>query len=260
MRIAYLAEQRLSINGLDSAFRFIYPQAEIVKISAADIQKEKVASCKILILPGNNTEDSPYPEFMNAERIETLRSAMEDDGLVLITFCAASYFMADRILYETKKGEIKERAGAGFIKGTATHAFRHCTRPSNPQNQLQDYIEANITSPMANIPMRILNVNGPAFHLDEEENSEIFLKYVDTKGAAGVFKKIGLKGGMLVALGVHPELSSRNSDKKFSGLFNDHEEDRYALLHIIRNIIEDRNIMLPQIKDVQPHYVSCDNV
>lgn len=237
MHIAYLDERLLSLNGLKDAFSHMYPHASIKNIPIDTINTDDIKKFQIVVLPGCNGEDSPYPALLPQSRIDTLKNAMENNGLVLITFCAASYFMAEKIIYETKKGEIKERAGAGLIKGTASHAFRHITRPHNPEDGLQDYIQALLTSPMTDSSLKILNVNGPAFHLDKTERCESFLEYEDAQGAAGIIQQIGK--GKLIALGVHPELSSKNSDKRFAGQFIEHESDRFILLNLIRNIIED---------------------
>ena len=237
MRIAYLDERLLSLNGLKDAFSHMYPHASIKNIPVDAINNNDIKQFQIVVLPGCNGEDSPYPNLLTQSRIDTLKNAMMHDGLVLITFCAASYFMAEKIIYETRSGEIKERSGAGLIKGTASHAFRHITRPHNPQDGLQDYIQALLTSPMTHSSLKVLNVNGPAFHLNKTERCESFLEYEEAQGAAGIIQQIGK--GKLIALGVHPELSSKNSDKRFAGQFVEHESDRFILLNLIRNIIED---------------------
>lgn len=273
MRIAYLTEHGLSTDGLEKAFRFIYPDSSIERISFQDINKDALSKFKIVIFPGNNTEESPYPDFLNQDRISILKDAMEKDGMILIAFCAAAYFMADRIIYETKDGEIKARNGSGLINGIANHAFRHLTRNQKPHNYLNDYIEAKVTPTFKRAStLSVLNVNGPAILIDKNETCRVFLRYEDeqVQGAAAIIKEFGK--GKLFAFGVHPELTykgyprykevtTKNPLEKFAGLFVRHESDRYALLTLIKNAIEDSDfvsrLVNPEtcyIKDNQNHY------
>lgn len=236
MRCAYLNEQGLSTNGIGTDLKsHVFNGHSYHPVTADIFNGQQLAAIDVLVLPGINGEHSPYPKMLNAENSNTLRTAIEK-GMVLVTFCAASYYMFDKIFYETRDGQIKNTNGLGLIRGTAKQAFRHITR-QNDRSLSRDYIEAGITSPYFDGEHHLLNVNGPAFHLDRAE-AEIclpFLNYTETMGAAAVIKQFGK--GLIIALGVHPELSSLNSDHYKELQFPNHDIDRMVVLNALKEII-----------------------
>lgn len=211
---------------------------------------DRLSLYDVVVLPGSAGENSPYPLILNDEAVRKLKSALED-GLVLITFCAASYYMLDNIFYQTRDGQIKIAKGLGLIEGAAKQAFHSKTRQDGKADLYRDYIEARLTSPHFDKPIHILNVNGPSFHLSEREKSltDIFLNYADIDGAAGLIKRIGK--GMIIALGVHPELSSSNSDRHGVLTFPRHDADRMHVLSLLRQLVLSHfsleNVPAPQV-------------
>lgn len=251
LRAAYLNEDGLSRNGIAEAMQDMFGQVVLTRIGANELEYKTLSRLDILMLPGNNTEHSPYPDFLPPHRIRELKMAMELHGLILLTTCAPSYFMFENIEYETREGLVKQRKGAGLIKGKATQAFHSLTRANGPPDLLKDYIQASITSPYFKGSAYVLNVNGPAFHLDasEQDTCNSFLNYEHVDGAAGIIKPFGK--GLLITLGIHPELSSLNSDQK-SLSFSLHDRDRHVVLNVLGRIIKDHHQRKPWQNPASP--------
>jgi glutamine amidotransferase-like uncharacterized protein len=235
LKIACLSYQGISQGGIEPALQYMFPNSQVYSIFPQHIRRHDLKSYDILILPGINDEDSPYPTLLPPTKMEAIQETMEQDGLILWTFCASSYYMFEEISYQKRNGEIKKRHGAGFIKGTARHGFNHITRKVLNSSPWQDYILAGIHVDGHRDLLRALNINGPSMLPAPSEASLVhqFMKYKDIDGAAGITKKIGK--GLLIALGVHPELSPDHP--KLPDYFADFEKDRLDILWTIRQKI-----------------------
>lgn len=237
-KIAILSEPALSTNGLPSALRTMFPESHIISLESFGLSAWGLDKIDLLVLPGCNGETSPYPALLNRKRRNSILSRIKNHGMGLLTFCAASYMMMDDISYHDRTGNKKSAKGLGWIRGHAFHAFRHITRDGVSSPTIRgDYIEAKLVSPDLDAPEYCLNVNGPAFELtDDDENlCDVFLRYADVGNLpAGMIKKIG--DGFILALGVHPELTGKNSDyckviKTWD--FVRHDNSRIPLLNLI---------------------------
>jgi glutamine amidotransferase-like uncharacterized protein len=235
LRIACLSYQGLSKQGIEPALEFMFPNSEIVSIFPQHIRQHTLKNYDILILPGINDEDSAYPTLLPAHKMDILKETIEQNGLILWTFCASSYYMFEEISYQKRNGTIKTRQGAGLIKGAARHGFNHITRRQLNASPWNDYILAGIHVDGHQELLRALNINGPTLVPSAAEDGlvEQFMKYKDIEGAAGVVKKMGR--GMLIALGVHPELSPMHP--KLPDAFAEFEKDRWTILSLIKQRI-----------------------
>ncbi len=241
--IYYLAYQGLSLNGIEESLRFMYPNARIKAVDPTDLVFIlKYQKVDLLVFPGNNTEHSPYPQLLPPDTLAVLYDSIAENGLGLLTFCAASYYMMDSIEYETREGEIKRKNGAGFIKGLAVMAFHEKTRGRGKTGQiLDDYVEARLNIPdLKSSEMHLLNINGPALITSFTESSlcDKFAFYYELEDwhCAALTKKIGK--GFVCALGVHPELSARNSSANYQDKFPNHERDRFKFLKLLKVKLE----------------------
>lgn len=235
LRIACLHYRGLSSDGIEAALLYMFPKAEVVSIYPQHIRQHALKNYDILILPGINDEDSAYPTLLPTHKMQILKDTIEQNGLILWTFCASSYYMFEEISYQKRSGIMKSRQGAGFIKGAAVHGFKHITRQRLNASPWNDYILAGIHVEGHNELLRALNINGPTFLVDKSERKLVnqFMKYKDIEGAAGVIKNMGR--GMLIALGVHPELSPIH--KKLPDSFLSYDIDRWTILGDIRERI-----------------------
>lgn len=240
--ISYLADQGLSLNGIHDALEYMFPDATITPLSSDKLIHNFKGQADLIVLPGSNSEQSPYPNLLPPDMLPGLFNAIESEGLGLLTFCAASYYMMEQIEYETRDGEHKRKSGAGFIKGTAVMAFREITRGANlhGKNILDEYIEAKLSLSNKSMDIHLLNVNGPALILDETELSlcHQFAHYADLSPphCAGLIKRIGK--GFICALGVHPELTAQNSSSNYQDKFPKHERSRLGFLEFLREKLE----------------------
>lgn len=235
LRIACLTYRGLYSQGIESALGYMFPNSETVSIFPQHLLRHTLKDYDILILPGINDEDSAYPTLLPSAKMEVLKQAIEQDGLILWTFCASSYYMFEEISYQKRDGTFKTCQGSGLIKGAAHHGFRHITRRQFNRSPWNDYILAGIHVEGHQELLRSLNINGPTLLPSPKENELVhqFMKYSNIEGAAGVIKKMGR--GMLIALGVHPELSP--SHPSLPQAFTEFEKDRWTILSLIKQKI-----------------------
>lgn len=235
LRIGCLSYCGLSSQGIEPALEYMFPNSEIVSVYPQHLRRHELKNYDILILPGINDEDSIYPTLLPPEKMTVLKETIEQDGLILWTFCASSYFMFEEISYQKRSGTFKTRQGAGLIKGAARHGFNHITRRELNASQWNDYILAGIHVDGHHELLRALNINGPAMVPSVSERGLVhqFMKYKDIQGAAGITKKIGK--GLLIALGVHPELSPTHPNLPDG--FLEFEKDRWTILSLIKEEI-----------------------
>ena len=252
LRIAVLSYRGLSGQGIEGALTYMFPAADIISIFPQHIRTPVLKTYDLLILPGINDEDSAYPTLLPSHKMNILQQAIEQDGLILWTFCAASYYMFEEISYQRRSGIFKQRKGAGLIKGVARHGFNHITRRELPADPWNDYILAGIRITGHDGVLRALNINGPTMEPDEgrESMTETFMRYTDIRGAAGLIKTIGR--GLLIALGVHPELSPVHP--RLPESFVAHDNDRFVMLDIIRDKIRSH---LVRSTTTLPNDLSC---
>jgi glutamine amidotransferase-like uncharacterized protein len=245
LRIAYLSYMGLCTEGICEALRYMYPNADIKWIYPQHLRSHVLKSYDMLILPGISDEDSVYPSLLPPEKIDMLKKLVSENGLILWTFCAASYFMFDKISYQKRNGQFKERAGSGLIKGYATHGFNHITRQHLNRSPSDDFILAAVNVDDHKSPLHTLNINGPTLFPDTSKEDDLtsFMRYQDIKGDAGVIKRIGK--GMLIALGVHPEISPIH--KHLPQSYAAYEQDRFTLLTLIKEKIAAHYLRLSPI-------------
>jgi glutamine amidotransferase-like uncharacterized protein len=250
LRIACLSYRGLSKQGIEPALEYMFPHSDIVSIFPQHIRAHSLKNYDILILPGINDEDSVYPTLLPAEKMKVLKDVIEQQGLILWTFCASSYFMFEEISYQKRSGLIKTRQGAGLVKGAARHGFNHITRRELNASPWNDYILAGIHVEGHHELLRSLNINGPTMMPATSEQRLVnqFMKYKDIHGAAGITKKIGK--GLLIALGVHPELSPIHPS--LPDAFTEFERDRWTILSLIKEKIITH--LLSQNLLLQPSY------
>lgn len=235
LRIACLSYRGISTQGVEPALSYMFPNSQIVSIFPQHIRRHALKNYDILILPGINDEDSAYPDLLPPHKMQELKNSIEQDGLILWTFCASSYYMFEEISYQKRSGLFKSRKGAGLVKGAASHAFKHITRRELNASPWNDYILAGIHVDGHRDLLRALNINGPTLLPSPEEDDLVhqFMKYQDIDGAAGITKRIGK--GLLIALGVHPELSPIHP--KLPDAFREFEKDRWTILSLIKHKI-----------------------
>lgn len=235
LRIACLSYRGLSGQGIEPALSHMFPNSEIISIFPQHIRQHTLKNYDILILPGINDEDSVYPRLLPRHKMDILKQTIEQNGLILWTFCASSYYMFEEVSYQRRNGAFKTMQGAGLIKGAARHGFNHITRKVLNGSVWNDYILAGIHVDGHQELLRSLNINGPTLLPAPEENGLVqqFMRYKDIEGAAGVIKKMGR--GMLIALGVHPELSPDHPSLPDG--FSEFEKDRWTILSLIKQKI-----------------------
>lgn len=232
-RIAVLTAHGIASQGITEALSYMFPHAECAKIKPGHLRPQGLEQYDVLVLPGTYGEDSVYPDVLTPQKADYLRQAVEQ-GLVLITFCAATYYMCNRIQYTKRSGERKDINGCGLIAGTAKQAFAHITRNSVGTPERADFILAKL-SLQDQWTIHALNINGPEISLDEQERRTCtpFMTYAATGGTAAVQKKIGK--GLILAMGVHPELTTNHP--LLPPHFSRHDDERWQILDHLADTI-----------------------
>ncbi|MDY0028780.1 MAG: hypothetical protein RBR86_02435 [Pseudobdellovibrionaceae bacterium] len=228
-KVALLTAHGLSKFGFENTF------ASIMSIKPNHLHPEVLSGFDMLILPGVCGEESPYPEILSDRKAGFIKQAVEQNGLIVLAFCAAAYYLCDRIEYTKRDNTTIKMDGLGWVEATAKHAFAHITRqsetPDKNPDKSKDYILAELNVENIAHPLRSLNINGPTLLLSEKEKglSETFIKYASIEGAAGLVKSCGK--GKLILLGVHPEfpLAHQLLPESFAAYSQDHT----TLLEII---------------------------
>ncbi|HRK97438.1 MAG: hypothetical protein KDJ26_08020 [Alphaproteobacteria bacterium] len=181
MRIAILEAQGIDSHHLRHlALRTMFPDADIVGIQAIHINPNHLTEYNILILPGIIGEDSLYPDILPAEKAICVTQAIQENGLILWTECASTYYLFDHYHYTTSNGQIKNKNGLGLFKGIACGpAFSSVTRRTpHATSRFANHIIADIQSNNGTLPLpyQALDVNGPTLHPSPNNKpfSEIF--------------------------------------------------------------------------------------
>ncbi|MFA7275588.1 MAG: hypothetical protein WC043_02160 [Pseudobdellovibrionaceae bacterium] len=247
-RIAILAEPRLAYYGMKHTLQQLFPGSPIEEVSSSVLNIQKLTNYDLLIMPGINGEDSPYPTLITPARKQSLRYALKHNGLCLLTICAATYSLFDYMFYLKSDGTHKDMPGFGFVSGTSRGpAFAHITRAALPTNsKLNDIQLAGLYNAELNIPFHYhaLEFNGPALYPDDKL-AHVFLRHacVPENPAAAIIKPYGK--GLILGFGPHIEIPL--TFFKMTSLwqmleaqkldFSPHEPSRIALLDTIKHMI-----------------------
>jgi len=102
------------------------------------IRNLKELNPSIIILPEIKGEESFYNRHINQETRVAIKSHV-DNGAMLVTFCAASYWMGQVIMYSPGQGQTKFRKGEDVFNAVALNAsgpVEGYWRASNNQENL----------------------------------------------------------------------------------------------------------------------------
>lgn len=233
LRIACLSYQGLSGYGLEPTMIQMFPEAEVISIYPQHLRSHVLKNYDLLVMPGIIGEDSPYPEILPRYKAEQVVSCMEENGLVLWTSCAATYYCFEKMVYLKRNGQMKMMNGLGIIKGVAEGpAYLNVTRKSFEHSAHHDRVLAELSLANSNQIFRALDINGPALYPHAESLVESFLRYSDVPGqpVAGFTKKVG--NGLILGLSSHPEFALNHP--LLPQDFNLHEPSRLSFLTHIR--------------------------
>lgn len=231
-QIACLSHRYLHRDGLHTALQHMVPHSRVVSIFHQHLYYDALKNYDILVLPGIIGEDSPYPDFLSPRRLDHILKAVES-GMTLMTFCAATYLLFEKLSYIKRNGHRKEMDGLGLVKGHADGpAYKHVTRIEFNRAAHHDLVLAEIKWPDKHRVFHLLDVNGPALHLaDNNDLTQIFLHYnnVPQNPAAGFVKELGK--GKIVGLAPHPEITLAHPN--LPATYGHHEQDRISFLNLL---------------------------
>lgn len=236
LRIACLSYQGLSGYGLEPTLSLMFPHAEVVSVFPQHIRRHVLKDYDLLVLPGIVGEDSPYPQILSQHKSDQILDCMEENGLVLWTSCAATYYLFEKLVYLKRNGQMKYLNGLGIIKGHAEGpAYRHQTRDSFAYSAQHDRVLAELALADKSQIFRALDINGPALYPEPESLVDSFLRFsnIPDQPIAGFTKNVGQ--GLILGLSSHPEFALNHPllPRDF-GLF---EPSRHAFLTHIRDKI-----------------------
>lgn len=234
LQIGCLSSQGISCYEISHSLKQNFGREDIYPIDKQHLTPEVLSRLDLLVLPGIDDETNHYTTILDG-KIDILKDAIENHGLVLLTFCAASYFMFSRIKYLPRSGVPKERNGADLIKGEAIHAFSHITRQTLNASPWNDFVMAEVKSDDQPQGLKALNINGPTMLVDREQDplAKTFMRYVAINGDAIVVKQ--MKRGGIIASGIHPEISPIH--KNLPEDFAKYENDRHIIWFCIKKKI-----------------------
>lgn len=211
----------------------MFPEAEIVTVFPQHLRSHVLKSYDLLVMPGIVGEDSPYPEILPRYKAEQIVSCMEENGLVLWTSCAATYYCFEKMVYLKRNGQMKMMKGLGLIKGVAEGpAYQSVTRQNFGHSAHHDRVLAELSLANSDQIFRALDINGPALYPHAESLVDSFLRYSNIPGkpVAGFTKNVG--HGLILGLSSHPEFSLSHS--LLPQDFKLHEPSRLSFLTHIR--------------------------
>lgn len=236
LRIACLSYQGLSSFGLEITLAHMFPTAEIVSVFPQHLRTHTMKAYDLLVMPGIVGEDSPYPDIFPLHKAEQILRNMEEDGLVLWTSCAATYYFFENLVYLRRNGQFKYLNGLGLIKGRAEGpAYSHLTRNDFSHSVHHDRVLAELAVTDSTRIFRALDINGPALYPHADSLVDSFLRYsnVPSQPVAGFTKTVGK--GLILGLSSHPEFSLIHP--LLPACFPQFEPSRLAFLAHIRDKI-----------------------
>lgn len=208
LRIACLSYQGLSSYGIEQTMEQMFPDSEVVTVYPQHLRTHVLKNYDLLVMPGIIGENSPYPEILPQFKADQVISCMEENGLVLWTSCAATYYCFEKMLYLKRNGQFKMMEGLGLIKGLASGpAYQNVTRKNFEHSSNHDRVLAELSLTNSNSIFRALDINGPALYPHAESLVNSFLRYsnIPDQPVAGFTKKIGK--GLILGLSSHPEFT-----------------------------------------------------
>lgn len=236
LRIACLSHRGLSTQGIEPALQYMFPDAEIVSIFQQHLRAHVLQHYDLLVMPGILGEDSPYPQILPSNKANQVVTCMEENGLVLWTSCAATYYCFEKMVYLKRNGQTKTMNGLGLIKGLAEGpAYQNVTRKDFEHSTHHDRVLAELALANSDHIFRALDINGPALYPQKESLIDNFLRYsnLPDQPVAGFTKKIG--AGLLLGLSSHPEFDLTHP--LLPQHFKLHEPSRLSFLAHIRHML-----------------------
>lgn len=234
LRIACLSYQGLSAYGLEPTMALMFPDAEIVSVYPQHLRKHVLKHYDLLVMPGIVGEDSPYPQILPQYKAQQVIDCMEENGLVIWTSCAATYYCFEKMAYLKRNGQMKMLNGLGLIKGIAEGpAYQNVTRQNFEYSAHHDRVLAELALANSDQVFRALDINGPALYPHAESLVDSFLRYSNIPGqpVAGFTKNIG--HGLILGLSSHPEFELNHP--LLPQDFKLHEPSRLSFLTHIRH-------------------------
>lgn len=220
--------------GLEPSLSMMFPFAEVVSAYPQHLRSHVLKTYDLLVMPGIVGEDSPYPEILPAPTSDRILQAMEEDGLVMWTSCAATYYCFEKMIYLRRNGKFKHLDGLGLIKGEAIGpAYQNTTRKNFDASAHHDRVLAELTLADKSNIFRALDINGPALYPQEDSLVDSFLRYsnIPNQPVAGFTKKVGK--GLILGLSSHPEFTLHHP--LLPNDFKLHEPSRLSFLTHIRD-------------------------
>ncbi len=248
MKIAILDSQQIAGYEIKKlALPIMFPDATIISIRPEHISPLELAKFDLLYLPGIIGENSPYPDLLPKSKGDIIDQAVKENGLVLWTECAPTYYLMENYTYLGSGGEVKERTGLGIIKGKANGpAFAQITR--NAQTRLNNnsdklaqkfrhHVVAEISCSISGQDLyHAIDVNGPELSpsLDNLPFCEVF-RYASLphQPICGVIQERGQ--GLVMAFSFHAALPLNELPPAIHN--RGKEENRWSFLQHQRNRI-----------------------
>jgi glutamine amidotransferase-like uncharacterized protein len=220
-----------------------FPNHTVRLIAAADLHNGILdnANVAMLVLPGIVGEKSPYPLTIGEEGLKRIHKFASSRGVVL-TICAATYFVCRETSYTPPWGTAKGRNSINYLFNAAARG----PLPAYARLAVADPKFGDVTV----IPVRFKNTagewrdghvcygNGPALYPDaSEKNAEILATFTGKAGDAPALIRKTIGDGALYLSCIHPEISysaipetkGLEDARRVMNALKPHEDERKAL-------------------------------
>lgn len=205
------------------AFQKILPRmfgdsGHITQIKTDDLaDPTRIEKFDMLVLPGVDTENSPYHALFNSKIGETIFNHIHDNGAALWASCAPVYDLLETYSYTDSQGKTTTNKGLGLIRGHAKGpAWQgRALDPSGRDFNATICVDTHIAGPDLQTPIRtkLPYANGPALQKTNPEQLQALAKYGHDYQAGDTATGYAKHGkGLILASGVLPEVSLEQAD------------------------------------------------
>jgi glutamine amidotransferase-like uncharacterized protein len=222
--ILVIRDYPASTGSLAPSLKESFPNHVMRLIDTADLHAGVLDNPNVamLVLPGIVGEKSPYPLTIGEDGLKRIHKFASSRGVVL-TICAATYFVCRETSYKPPWGTPKGRNTINYLFNAAARG----PVPPYARMAVDDPKFGDVTV----IPVRFKNAkgewrdghvcygNGPALHphASESRTSEILATFSGTAGNAPALIRKTIGGGALYLSCIHPEIGYHPVSEK-SGL------------------------------------------
>lgn len=207
--------------------------------SAVAVERSGLAALKTnlrrkylaFVLPGINGPDSPYPDHLTPDIVDTLHKKIEN-GMIGIFICAGAAFFSRETRYDPPWGAPKRRNQLQpLFNGLAKGPVPELARSPEAGESVNDVTLAPVEYAAPDGTKKTTSVyygNGTYFLPDDENDPhmKIIARFKDVEGNPPAIMRIQRGKGFCYFMAVHPEIGPIELNKNSALKAEDYEQKR----------------------------------